>query len=221
MAIEWITRDFYFEAGSLGYLFQNECVRDDTAEKVSRVVFVGIYNSPATVTSLKGDIGGGAVDFQDLRFVRADANGNWRQEIWWAPDTPPGDFELDLVLSQSCDSSLGIACFLYCGGIGAQDVATGTGNPATLSITPRESGSFVMSAAVFQTVSGVTHADGQLQVWQNGVAKTAGALKGPIATPASTNIQFNNIGVSDLWVQSAIELLTYKSASPAIMGSGM
>jgi hypothetical protein len=185
-------------------------------------VFIGLIVNVGIIS------GGGTMDYgsygdRNLIFVRADTNGAYRLETWFLPayEYWVAGEQVAIHLTASGDVIATASSYFYLGGIGAHGGATGTGDPASLAITPLQRDSVVFSSMLTQTTSGVLNADSQNS--RADVPSASGTLmassKGPIATPVSTTLQFNGITAGHAWVQSSVELLTYQDNPPAIMGA--
>lgn len=191
----------------------------DTAGKYAAlVVGVSIFGTE-TVSSIKDDGG------QDFIFVRADTNGSYRSEIWYLPNfTANGDTPIQVFLTGVADFVAGACCYLYFGGVGSNNGATGTTTPtAEVIMLNNNINSILFSNFCINSPSGSAPAGIDALRWNvfddpsdnSGLA----ADYGPLVTAAYTPTY--QTAAPATWALSAVELVNYQDNPPAIMGSGM
>lgn len=150
-------------------------------------------------------------------------NGVYRTEIWYLIAPATGTNTIAVTLSGAITSVANASSYYNAdqtAPIEARGQNTGTGNPATVSVTTINTGSVVVSNLTTVTSSGVTSAAGE-----NQRENTAGVLgssvladKGPISVPASTTLTFNGIGTLDVWAISGISIKVPGDANPSVTG---
>src|SRR5258708_278485 len=147
---------------------------------------------------------------KNLAFIRADATGVYRSELWSITNPDQGTNTATVNLSGSLTSVAGGASYSGVSQIGALGVNTGntgTNNPGSVVIT-----NTVKNAYIFNNVAtsknGTTAGGSQTQRWDNGGALGSGGGEDQfIATPGATTMQWTGMGVTDSWAISAVEIL--------------
>lgn len=174
-----------------------------------------------------GSVSSVLVEGTNLSFIREETSGNFRSEIWHLLSVPhaAGSLTITVNLSGALDSIAGAACYSYYGGIGVNSQFGAMGvDDASENLTTEYSDSIAFANVATQTTSGVTggsivHALNNR--WDVPSASGTGMAgdKGPYPT-AGVEVQmgFDNIGVTDVYVMSVVELLSYIPSPPALMG---
>lgn len=187
------------------------------------VVGVSIFGS-ATVTYVITE----DVDVQQyFTFVRADTNGIYRSEIWYLPnisiisgDAPVDTFGIKVALSSSADIATGLCLYKYFGGVGANEGATGTGEPIEVVIDTTRINSITFANLCVSTAGVLAPQPPQNERWRifSGNNNGFGSDEGPIESIQSMQMLFQNAGALEVWAESTVELLDYQDNPPAIMG---
>lgn len=218
MTNQWIASgNSGIQIGLTTYEWDQEALYFDAEhELLGRFIGVSIFTTGVTVTGMRATYEGPVV-WRDLTFVGAITNGNVRTEIWYLLNTLTGTYTIEPTFSASCTSLLGGWAFLHCGGVGAIETASGSATPASDEITTTRPNSIPLSLLTSLTPTGITNTDNQRWDVPNAVGTSIGVDKNPIAVPAATTFQFDNVGVL-AWAQVSVEVLSYVDRPPAIMG---
>lgn len=219
MAISYFSTSAYAEYGTGvdTYLLDFDAITlEGEPQLLGLIVTVALFGA-GTVTSVI-DNPNGPPPTQDLSLVRADTNGSYRSEIWYLQNMISGSHEITVNFSTTLSFAIWAGSFQYFGGVGANGGATGTGTPASKSITTLYDNSIVFAHLASNTASGITDAAGQdrLHEYYGALATTVESKGGLVTPPASAAMQFNSLGVADVWAMSCVELLSITQAPPPI-----
>ena len=147
----------------------------------------------------------------NLTFLRADANGVYRTELWYLVNPTSGSNTVTVNLSVALTSIASAQTYWNVNQgspIDANNGSNGTGTPASASVTTINAAARVVGALSTLTASGVTSAGAQAPRTSGTGALGTGDSddKGLIDTPASTTLQWNGIGVGNSWAVSLVSL---------------
>lgn len=173
----------------------------------NRSLFVGVsIFASGTVTGI--DVSG-----QAMVFVRADANGIYRSEIWKLIAPTSGSRTITVTLSASLTSIAGASSYWNTDQVNPVDVnngGNGTNTPASASVTTVITSDRVFGNLAAQTASGISDQIGQANRYinQGALGTGAGAEKGSVITPGATTLQWNGLGALDSWAISLVAIKT-------------
>ena len=193
-----------YEASLSTYGWSHVCAGD------SRLLVVGVsIFLSGTVTSITYNSVG-------LTFIRADAQGAYRSELWYLIKPALGSNTITVNLSVSLTSIAGATSLTGVDQnfpVTANNGANGTNNPASVSITTVKDNDWVIDTLATSLATAPTVGSGQAQRWnQSGaLGSGTGSTKGPISPPAATTMQWTGLGVPDSWALSAAAI---KAAVP-------
>lgn len=173
-----------------------------TGGNTNRLLIVGFAILGAgTVTSVTYPK---AASPTNLTFLRADANGLFRSELWYliAPDSGSGT--VTVVLSGVTTSDAGAASYWHVDQttpFSANAGGNGTNTPASAAVTPGSITNRVFGNLAAASASGITDQAGQaLRYTTNTAAGTSRAAEeGTVMGLTSTTLQWNGLGLTDSW----------------------
>lgn len=138
-------------------------------------------------------------------------NGVYRTETWYLINPASGTHSVAVTLSASLTSIADAVSYYNADQttpIETVNTASGSNTPAAASVTTIAANSRVVGHLSTATASGVTSAAGQSNRTNNNGALGSSVTddKGPVVTPASTTLTWNNIGTLDNWAVSVISI---------------
>lgn len=201
-----------------------------TTNGLNRCLYVGVSLLSAAGTTVSGITYNGVA----LTKIRHDANAAARSEMWRLVAPALGTNTIEVTLSAAITSDAGAVSF---NGVfqatpeDGQNGATGTNDPASVGVTTTYTNSWLMDT-VATSDTAITVGTNQTERWNNSctVGSGAGSTRGPIATPATTTMQWDNVGALDIWAISSLGIRSVSGAavsgftSPhhmALMGMGV
>ena len=157
-----------------------------------------------------------------LSFVRSDAQGVYRTEIWRLVAPATGTNTVAVTLSGVTNSNADAESYTgvdQTSPIDANNGSNGTGATASASVTTLTTQDRVVGALSAATITTVTNTGGQSsRVLASGATgSSATADKGLIDTPASTTLSWTGLGVTDAWAVSLAALKPVQPVAPSVL----
>lgn len=167
-----------------------------------RALVVGISILAAgTVTSV-------TYNNKNLTFINSVTNGIYRSELWYMTSPNIGTNSIVVNLSTSLTSIAGAASYNSINQespLTSNSTNTGTGNPASISVTTVRNNDLVIGVLSTPTTSVVSSNN---ERWNNSglLGSGVGEDSGIVNTPTAKSISWTNIGVADTWAAIGISL---------------
>lgn len=175
------------------------------------LVHVGIFLT-GTVSSVSSDLSG------SFTFVRSDTTGAYRSELWRLTAPATGTHTITVTLDASLTSIADAAAYYNADQVlpvEASNGATGTGDPATASVTTLTEFATVYGGLATAAASGVTSSAGQDSRTINSGALGTSATDDvrQVNPTGSQALTWTGLGVTDVW---AITLASIRIPQPVV-----